>query len=73
MSEVVHLASRAEFGLRRARNRVETMSSLFQALKTGGLLDVGPKDPKSQAKYVVGLKLLDLMQAELDLLRRELP
>ena len=73
MSEVVHLASRAEFGLRRARTRVENMVTMFQALETGGLLDIAPEDPTAQANHTVARKLLWLVQAELDQLSRELP
>lgn len=73
MSEVVHLASRAEFGLRRARTRVENMVTMFQALEAGGLLDVAPADPAAQANHTVARKLLCLVQAELDQLSKELP
>ena len=73
MSDVVHLASRAEFGLRRARTRVDNMTTMFQALEAGGLLDIPPNDPQAQANHTVARKLLGLVQAELDLLRQELP
>lgn len=73
VSEVVHLASRAEFGLRRARTRVDNMTTMFQALEAGGLLDVAPEDPAAQANHTVARKLLTLVQAELDMLRQELP
>ena len=73
MSEVVHMASRAEFGLRRARTRVENMTTMLQALEAGGLLDIAPEDPTAQANHTVARKLLCLVQAQLDLLSKELP
>ena len=49
------------------------MVTMFQALETGGLLDIAPEDPTAQANHTVARKLLWLVQAELDQLSRELP
>ncbi|MEI6440310.1 MAG: hypothetical protein WCO83_08900 [Alphaproteobacteria bacterium] len=73
MSEVVYLANRAEFGLRKARTRVDNITTMFQALEAGGLLDIAPEDPEAKANHTVARKLLGLVQDELNLLRQELP
>ena len=49
------------------------MTTMFQALEAGGLLDIAPEDPAAQANHMVARKLLSLVQAELDMLRQELP
>jgi hypothetical protein len=46
---------------------------MFQALEAGGLLDIAPEDPEAKANHTVARKLLGLVQAELHLLRQELP
>lgn len=73
VSEVVHLASQVSFGLRRARTRVENMTTLFKALHAGGLLDMAPEDPEAKANHTIARQLLGLMQTELDMLSQELP